>query len=136
MTPAPMPPAIESPVVDSQTTILNPNYRLPLALVPLSFVLLFFNLWLGVIVLLFAGFLLVQTATLRLHFTATALDVYREGNLIRHFPYAEWQHWEIYWPSVPVLFYFREVNSIHFLPILFDPASLRQSLEAHCPRRA
>jgi hypothetical protein len=31
-----------------------------------------------------------------------------------------------------VLFYFREVSSIHFLPILFSPSQLRSCLERHC----
>ncbi|MBE9137270.1 DUF3119 family protein [Nodosilinea sp. LEGE 07088] len=90
------------------------------------------NLWLGAVLGLFGLFLLVQTLTLTLRFTETALDIYRGEQQIRTFPYANWQHWEIFWAPVPVLFYFREVNSIHFLPILFGPAELRACLEAHC----
>jgi hypothetical protein len=33
------------------------------------------------------------------------------------------------------LFYFREVNSIHFLPMLFDPNLLTQCLNTYCPRQ-
>jgi hypothetical protein len=76
--------------------------------------------------------LLVQTLILTLRFTDSALEVYRGKTLIRHFPYAEWQHWEIFWQPVPILFYFREVNSIHFLPIIFSPSELRVCLETHC----
>ena len=81
---------------------------------------------------LFGLFLLVQTLTLTLRFTESALDVYRGNTVIRHFPYADWQHWEIFWDPIPVLFYFCEVNSIHFLPMLFNSSELRTCLETHC----
>jgi hypothetical protein len=86
-------------------------------------------------VALFGVFLLVQTATLRLQFTSTALDIYRSGKLIRHFPYAEWENWRIFWSPAPILFYFKEINSIHFLPIIFDPQTLESCLEKYCPRK-
>jgi hypothetical protein len=76
---------------------------------------------------------LFQTATLRLQFTATALDIYRREGLIRRFPYQEWQNWRIFWGNAPILFYFKEVKSIHFLPILFDPKQLKTCLEQRCP---
>ncbi|NJL46438.1 MAG: DUF3119 family protein [Leptolyngbyaceae cyanobacterium SM2_5_2] len=132
------------------TTELAPSYRIPLVLIGVALLLGVLEFWLtgstsqevarpwlqlGLtgLVGLFGVFLLVQALTLRLRFTDTALDIYRGSTLIRHFPYAEWQHWEIFWPPVPILFYFREINSIHFLPILFSPTQLRTCLEAHCP---
>jgi hypothetical protein len=54
--------------------------------------------------------------------------------VLRRFRYAEWQNWRIFWPYFPVLFYFREVNSIHFLPILFSPTMLKSCVEERCPR--
>lgn len=75
-----------------------------------------------------------QTATISLRFTDSALDVYRSERLIRRFPYQEWQNWRIFWPSVPILFYFKEVKSIHFLPIVFDPKMLQACLEQRCPK--
>lgn len=113
-------------------TDLPRSYRIPLVVIGLGPLLAFGNVWLGALVSLFGLFLLVQTRTLRLRFTDSALDIYRGETLIRHFPYAEWQHWEIFWEPVPVLFYFREVNSIHFLPIIFGPSELRICLETHC----
>jgi hypothetical protein len=35
--------------------------------------------------------------------------------------------------KVPILFYFKEINSIHFLPIIFDSATLRLCLEKYYP---
>ncbi len=113
-------------------TELAPSYRIPLALVGLAVPLALVNRWLGGAVGLFGVFLLIQAITLRLRFTETALDIYRGKTQIRQFPYAEWEHWEIFWSPVPILFYFREVNSIHFLPIIFNPSQLRAALETHC----
>lgn len=118
----------------TQTVVLSPSYRLPLFLAIASILILIWQLWVGLVVLLFAGFLLVQAATLRLHFTDTALDIYRSQTLIRNFPYAEWLNWRIFYPAVPILFYFKEVKSIHFLPILFDPKTLQACLEERCPQ--
>ncbi len=126
-----MPPTASIP---SQVVVLKPSYRLPLVLAIAGIVLALLQLWLGLALLLFSGFLLFQTATLRLHFTETALDIYRSEQLIRHFPYSDWIHWEIFWSPVPILLYFREVKSIHFLPILFEPQGLQTCLETHCSR--
>ncbi len=98
----------------------------------LAIPLMFVQLWVAAVLGLFGVFLLVQALTLTLRFTENSLDIYRGEKLIRHFPYAEWEHWEIFWSPVPILFYFREVNSIHFLPILFSPTQLRTCLETHC----
>lgn len=113
-------------------TDLPPSYHIPLTVIGLGVLLAFGKIWLGALVGLFGLFLLVQAVTLTLRFTDSALDIYRRDTLIRHFPYEEWQHWEIFWEPVPVLFYFREINSIHFLPILFSPSELRACLETHC----
>lgn len=114
------------------STDLAPSYRIPLVLMGFAIPLIFVRLWLAAIVGLFGVFLLVQALTLTLRFTESALDIYRGEKLIRHFPYGEWEYWEIFWSRVPILFYFREVNSIHFLPIIFSPVQLRQCLETHC----
>jgi hypothetical protein len=114
-------------------TDLSPSYRIPGALIGIAIPLALVQIWLGALVGLFGIFLLVQAFTLTLRFTPDALAIYRGDSLIRHFPYAEWEHWEIFWSPMPILFYFREVNSIHFLPIIFSPTQLRSCLESHCP---
>jgi hypothetical protein len=113
---------------------LAPSYNLPLALVVIGVLVFLWQPWVGGAIALFAVFLLFQAVTLRLIFTPTALDVFRGETLIRRFPYQEWQNWRIFWSPVPILFYFKEVKSIHFLPILFDPNALRQCLEQRCPK--
>ncbi|WP_019501970.1 DUF3119 family protein [Pseudanabaena sp. PCC 6802] len=116
-----------------EATKLEPSFAIPVTLVLLAIPLLLVQVWLGIAIAIFGLFLLFQTVTLRLFFTATALDIYRSDTLIRRFPYQDWQTWRIFSPSFPVLFYFKEVKSIHFLPILFDPKTLQACLEKHLP---
>lgn len=116
--------------LESSTT-LKPDYRLPLVLICLALPVGVLSLWVAVAVALFGLFLAIQAATLRLVFTETALDIFRGEQQIRHFPYEAWLHWQIYLPALPVLFYFRETRSIHFLPIIFAPAQLQQCLRAY-----
>ena len=118
----------------SSTVELKPSYNIPIVLVLGAIPLLFLQVWVGAILALFGLFLLFQTVTLRLQFTPTDLDIYRGETMIRRFPYREWQNWRIFWNPVPILFYFKEVNSIHFLPILFNPNTLKECLEQRCPR--
>lgn len=126
----------------STTVQLTPSYTLPIVLVIAAIPLLLFSVWIGGAIpfgiaslhALFGLFLLFQAATLRLQFSETALDIYRGETLIRNFPYQDWQNWQIFWHKVPILFYFKEVNSIHFLPILFDPKTLKICLEQRCPK--
>jgi hypothetical protein len=116
------------------TVELKPSYNIPVILVITAIPLMFIQPLLGAVFALLGLFLLFQTVTLRLEFTATDLDIKRGETLIRRFPYREWQNWRIFWNRVPILFYFKEINSIHFLPILFDPNTLRSCLEERCPR--
>ncbi len=115
----------------TSSTTLTPSYRLPIAIALLSLPLLFLQLWLGLLVAILGLFLIYQTTTIRLVFTATALEVWRNQSVLKTFPYADWQTWTVFWPSVPILFYFKEINSIHFLPMLFAPEELRECLETH-----
>jgi hypothetical protein len=114
---------------------LAPSYAIPLVLVLAAVPLLFVQKWASLGLSLFGLFLMYQALTIRLQFTDSALDIYRSQNLIRKFPYREWQNWRIFWPQVPILFYFKEINSIHFLPILFDRKMLQTCLEQRCPRQ-
>lgn len=113
---------------------LSPNYKISIFILLGACALSFVSIWLGGAIALFGLFLTVQTTIIRLQFTDKALNVCRSGKMIRSFPYSEWSNWEIFWQPVPILFYFKEVNSIHFLPIIFDPKTLSKSLQHHYPR--
>ena len=112
---------------------LRPDPRLPLLVVALGAALLPLPLplhpWPTLVVALFGVFLLIQTASLRLEFEQRALIVWQNGRELRRFPYDQWLAWRLFTPWLPGLFYFREIQSIHFLPILFSPGELREQLE-------
>lgn len=116
-----------------EITQLEPSYAIPFTLVGSALLLLLVQPWVSLAIALFGLFLLFQTVSLRLIFTETDLDIFRGDQLIRRFPYQDWQSWKIFWPRFPVLFYFKEVKSIHFLPILFDPKMLKACLEQRLP---
>lgn len=114
--------------------VLAPRFGVPLGVVALGLASLALlplwagALWLALAVSLFGLFLLLQTLLLRLEFADEALLVWRQQTLLRRFAYAEWLGWRLFWPGLPVLFYFRERQSIHLLPVLFDAATLRAQL--------
>jgi hypothetical protein len=116
-----------------QVIELSPSYSIPLTLIFLAIPLLLWQPWISLVLALFGLFLMFQSLTIRLQFTDTALDIYRSQKLIRSFPYVEWQNWRIFWEALPILFYFKEVKSIHFLPILFNAKTLKDCLEQRCP---
>ena len=113
---------------------LSPNYRIPIFLLIAACVISVVSLWLALPIILLGLFLTVQTVLIRLQFTDQALNVLRSGKQILSFPYSEWLNWEIYWSPMPILFYFKEINSIHFLPIIFDSKTLIECLNKHSPR--
>ena len=113
---------------------LAPKYTIPIVLMAVSLPIAALQLWVGVAIGIFGLFLAIQTTIIKLEFTTTTLNVYRSSTLIRTFPYSEWENWQIFWQPVPILFYFKEVNSIHFLPIIFDSRMLLTCLEYYHPR--
>jgi hypothetical protein len=120
-----------------ESVSLAPSFTLPLGISLLGLLCLPLQpswggfRWLALALVLFGGFLLLQARLLRLEFNEVALLVWRGETEIRRFPYATWLSWRVFWPGLPVLLYFREERSIHLLPMLFDPAVLREQLERH-----
>ena len=128
--------SLNAPIV--APTELMPRYWIPSTLVMGALPLLWVQPWVALVLSIFGLFLMYQAVSLRLQFTETALDIYRGSsenrvNRIRTFPYKDWQNWQIFWLPFPVLFYFREVNSIHFLPMLFEARKLKACLEKFVP---
>ena len=111
--------------------VLAPRPWVPLGVIVLGVACLALNLWAAGTVGLFGLFLLIQSQILRLQFTGDALLVWRGSSVLRSFPYSDWLGWKLFWGPIPVLFYFREQRSIHFLPVLFDATSLREQLNRH-----
>ena len=120
-----------TPSTETNSVIISPSPRLPLLILLLSASLWFLPLspWPTLVVGLFSVFLLVQTYILKLEFSEEDLVVWRGQEELRRFPFNEWMSWRLFAPWLPGLFYFRESKSIHFLPILFNPAELQEQLE-------
>ncbi len=135
MTTTPSPP----PGSAADEVVLHPRFWVPLGVLLLAGACLGLRpLWGGVVWLALGAavmglFLLLQTALLRLRFAPEALLVARRDTVIRRFPYDAWIGWRVWWPALPVLFYFREENSIHLLPMLFDATALREQLDLRLP---
>ena len=121
----------------NQGVVLAPRYGVPIGAVVLGLgCLALLPLWGGALwlaggLVVFGLFLLLQTALLRLEFAPDALLVWRQTSLLRSFPYTDWLGWKLFWPALPMLFYFREQRSVHLLPVLFDATSLREQLDHH-----
>lgn len=128
----------------TETITLSPDYRLSFGIFVLGLLFIFSGnsllfggkiislilLTIGIIISLFAFFLTLQTVIIRLSFTENSLVVYRSEKPIRDFPYSDWLNWEVFWQPIPILFYFKEVKSIHFVPILYNPKQLKECLES------
>ena len=120
---------------DRSTEIeLAPNFKIPICLILIALGVSRLSVWASLPIAILGLFLTLQTFLIRLRFSESALSVLRSGKVIRSFPYSEWLNWEIFWQPVPILFYFKEVNSIHFLPIIFDAKALADCLHKHYPR--
>lgn len=113
----------------AETVELEPGLRLPLAILLLGTLLCLVNLLAGGAVALLGLVLLFQSVRLRLVFSPDALELNNGAAMLRRFPYKNWRSWRLFWMPFPILLYFREVNGIHFVPVIFDGQGLRQQLE-------
>ena len=118
-------------LLDKNSVILSPSYRLPIFIifVGLFFLITPFHPWPTIIISSFGFFLLLQSFTLKLKFTKDDLIVMQLGNELRRFPFKNWIAWRIILPKLPGFLYFREEASPHLLPILFEIKSLREQLK-------
>ena len=109
---------------------ISPSFQLPIILIVLSFMLLFLNIgiWPTIVSSSFSFFLLLQAFTLRINITKEDFVVLQLGKEIRRFPFKNWIAWKLFLPDLPGIFYFRETNSPHLLPILFNPKQLKEEL--------
>tara|TARA_Y100001968_G_C19172396_1_gene626310 strand:- start:303 stop:701 length:399 start_codon:yes stop_codon:yes gene_type:complete len=115
--------------IENSITI-SPDFKLPIILIFLSFMLLFLqiSIWPTVISGSFSFFLLLQTVTLRIKINQADFIVLQYGKEIRRFPFENWISWKFFFTGLPIIFYFRETSSPHLLPVLFNPNQLRDAL--------
>ncbi|KKZ14648.1 MAG: hypothetical protein TH68_04350 [Candidatus Synechococcus spongiarum 142] len=112
-----------------KTVVLAPGLGLPLAILLLGSLLCLVNLAVGGAMALLGLILLFQSVRLRLVFAPDALELHNGAAVLRRFPYKNWRSWSLFWKPLPILLYFREVNGIHFVPVIVDGQGLRQQLE-------
>ncbi|AGY57455.1 DUF3119 family protein [Gloeobacter kilaueensis] len=118
----------------SSARVVSPRPWLSLAVIVLGLLAVRWILGIGLLLVIFGLFLGFQTATVRLVFAAEAFEVWQYRRRVVSFPYKDWLSWKIFWPGLPILFYFREVYSPHFIPMLFDEQQLRLYLEQFLPQ--
>eukprot|EP00274_Cyanoptyche_gloeocystis_P003127 CAMPEP_0196655618 /NCGR_PEP_ID=MMETSP1086-20130531/5373_1 /TAXON_ID=77921 /ORGANISM="Cyanoptyche gloeocystis , Strain SAG4.97" /LENGTH=150 /DNA_ID=CAMNT_0041988029 /DNA_START=276 /DNA_END=728 /DNA_ORIENTATION=+ len=130
-----------SSVDDTQRSavILSPSYKLPVGLGIIDIVLALNDgpLPLEGFILFLATFLYIQATKLRLKFTQESMELISRKEdtgssvVVRSFPYQDWLNWVVFWPAFPLVFYWKETKSPHFMPMLFDPDELKACLKEH-----
>ena len=117
-------------LLDKDSVILSPSYRLPIFIIFLGLLFLITPLhpWPTIVISSFGFFLLLQSFTLRIKITNDDFIVLQLGKEIRTFPFKNWISWKFFFPIIPGIFYFREKSSPHLLPILFNPKQLKDEL--------
>lgn len=113
----------------AETVVLAPGLRLPLSILLLGILLCLVNLVAGGAMALLGLILLFQSFRLRLVFGPDALELHNGSVVLRRFPYKNWRSWSLFWKPFPILLFFREVNGIHFVPVIVDGQELLQQLE-------
>ncbi|XP_057843329.1 uncharacterized protein LOC131052753 isoform X1 [Cryptomeria japonica] len=124
-----------------ETVIPSPDYRIPVILTGIAGVLIYKdNLFLGAPIGLLGLLLFFQTTRVRFVFDNEALEV-KVGDQLKEsgenvfvggknqWKYSTFINWELWWPSFPILVYFKERQTkpegqIHFFPVIFNGKQL------------
>lgn len=128
-------------VKNKETVIPDPDYRIPVVFLGLAGGLVYTNNLLPAAPIGLLGLLLLfQTTRVRFVFDGEALEV-KVGEQLQdsgenvfvggknRWKYSTFVNWELWWPSFPVLVYFKETQTkpegqIHFFPVIFNGKQL------------
>ncbi|KAE7998875.1 hypothetical protein FH972_003373 [Carpinus fangiana] len=128
-------------VKKKETVIPDPDYRIPVVFLGLAGGLAYTNNLLPAAPIGLLGLLLLfQTTRVRFVFDEEALEV-KVGEQLQdsgenvfvggknRWKYSTFVNWELWWPSFPVLVYFKETQTkpegqIHFFPVIFNGKQL------------
>ncbi|KAK6236208.1 hypothetical protein SCA6_011545 [Theobroma cacao] len=128
-------------VQKKETVIPDPDYRIPIVLLGLAGGLAYSNNLLPAAPVGLLGLLLLfQTTRVRFVFDGDALEV-KVGDQLddsgenvfvggkNRWKYSTFVNWELWWPSFPVLVYFKETQTkpegqVHFFPVIFNGKQL------------
>lgn len=124
-----------------ETVVPDPDYRIPIVLLGLAGGLVYNdNLLAAAPVGLLGLLLLFQTTRVRFVFDDDALEV-KVGQELEdsgenvfvggknRWKYSSFVNWELWWPSFPILVYFKETQTkpegqVHFFPVIFNGKQL------------
>lgn len=124
-----------------ETVVPDPDYRIPVVLLGTAAALVYTdNLLPAAPIGLLGLLLLFQTTRVRFVFDGEALEV-KVGNEMQEsgenvfvggknrWKYSTFVNWEFWWPSFPVLVYFKETQTkpegqVHFFPVIFNGRQL------------
>ncbi|KAL0552780.1 hypothetical protein IC582_011905 [Cucumis melo] len=124
-----------------ETVIPDPDYRIPIVLLGAAGGLAYTdNLLAAVPIGLLGLLLLVQATRVRFVFNNEALEVKIGDELVdsgenafvggkNRWKYSTFVNWELWWPSFPILVYFKETQTkpegqVHFFPVIFNGKQL------------
>ncbi|XP_052488431.1 uncharacterized protein LOC105773140 [Gossypium raimondii] len=128
-------------VQKKETVVPDPDYRIPFVLLGLAGGLVYTdNLLPAAPVGLLGLLLLFQTTRVRFVFDDEALEV-KVGEQLQdsdenvfvggknRWKYSTFVNWELWWPSFPILVYFKETQTkpegqVHFFPVIFNGKQL------------
>ncbi|KAA3476921.1 Cobyrinic acid A,C-diamide synthase [Gossypium australe] len=128
-------------VQKKETVVPDPDYRIPFVLLGLAGGLVYTdNLLSAAPVGLLGLLLLFQTTRVRFVFDDEALEV-KVGEQLEEsgenvfvggknrWKYSTFVNWELWWPSFPILVYFKETQTkpegqVHFFPVIFNGKQL------------
>ncbi|XP_075514542.1 uncharacterized protein LOC142549468 isoform X1 [Primulina tabacum] len=135
--------------VRKDTIIPDPDYRIPVVLLGAAGGFVFAdNLAAAVPIGLLGLLLLVQATRVRFVFDEESLEV-KIGDQLEEsgenafvggknsWKYSTFVNWELWWPSFPILVYFKETQTkpegqIHFFPVIFNGKQLYDVMVERC----
>ncbi|KAJ8540922.1 hypothetical protein K7X08_001738 [Anisodus acutangulus] len=135
--------------IKEETVVPDPDYRIPIVILGLSGGLFYAeNLPAAVPIGLLGLLLLFQTTRVRFVFDDEALEV-KVGEQLEEsgenvfvggknrWKYSTFVNWELWWPSFPILVYFKEKQTkpegqIHFFPVIFNGKQLYGAMVERC----
>ncbi|KAL8057122.1 hypothetical protein ABFX02_04G163900 [Erythranthe guttata] len=135
--------------VKKRTIIPEPDYRIPIVLLGMSGGFVYTdNLAAAAPFGLLGLLLLVQATRVRFVFDENFLEV-KVGDELQdsgenafvggknRWKYSTFVNWELWWPSFPILVYFKETQTkpegqIHFFPVIFNGEQLYNAMKEKC----
>ncbi|KAK4415514.1 hypothetical protein Salat_2658800 [Sesamum alatum] len=139
--------------VKKETIIPDPDYRIPIVFLGAAGGFVYVdNLAAAVPFGLLGLLLLVQATRVRFVFDDEALEV-KVGDQLQEsgenvfvggknrWKYSTFVNWELWWPSFPILVYFKEIQTkpegqIHFFPVIFNGKQLYDVMVQRCGVRS